>query len=295
MTAAQKRAEALLMRHLTPEQQDTYLHHGWFEVQASDGSLWMIDRHGSSNVRRTGRDGTRIYCSDLRDVPRADTLLVQLFCIRATGGRGLPRMQGDTLHDAHLFYKTRRRRRTAVATPDPAALSLAALEHRMMGEFEYAEHLARRAIEAEDEQAGPDGAERRLALALILLAAQRFVDARRVIAEAWRLNASRHDVTSGRILFVRATLALLQRSDARLYLGQLKTLLMLDSLPRRRGTPTWEVSDVFLLLLTAAVDGDLLIEAGLALKDRARVERLEAVDGWKAVSPIPLETAWPSE
>jgi len=94
----------LLLRHLTPRQQDTYFHHGWFEVRARDGSLWTIHRSsGSQNVRRTGAEGTQVFCTYLEDVPRADTLLVQKLCIEATGGRGLPRKCGATMCDEHLF------------------------------------------------------------------------------------------------------------------------------------------------------------------------------------------------
>jgi hypothetical protein len=100
----EQRAEALLLRHLTPQQRRTYLHSGWFEVRGLDGSRWRIHRGGGSqNVSRTNREGTHVYCSYLEDVPRADLLLVQKMCIEAAGGRGLPRRCGDTLCDEHLF------------------------------------------------------------------------------------------------------------------------------------------------------------------------------------------------
>jgi hypothetical protein len=100
----EQRAEALLLRHLTPQQRRTYLHSGWFEVRGRDGSRWTIYRDGGSqNVKRTGRERTHVYCSYLDDVPRADMLLVQKMCIEAAGGRGLPRLCGDTLCDEHLF------------------------------------------------------------------------------------------------------------------------------------------------------------------------------------------------
>src|SRR5438128_11145 len=89
MTTEEQRAEALLLRHLTPAQRKTYLRDGWFEVPGQDGSLWTIDRSGGSrNVKCASRNGMRVYCTDLPYVPRADTLLVQKLCIEATGGRG---------------------------------------------------------------------------------------------------------------------------------------------------------------------------------------------------------------
>ena len=104
LSPQEQRAEALLLRHLTPDQQETYLDHGWFEVRGRDGSRWTIHRSGGSqNVRRTGPQGTHVFCTYLEDVPRADTLLVQKLCIEATGGRGLPRKCGPTMCDEHLF------------------------------------------------------------------------------------------------------------------------------------------------------------------------------------------------
>src|SRR5438128_1188784 len=86
MSPQEQRAEALLLRHLTRAQQETYLESGWFEVRGRDGSLWRIHRSGGSqNVRRTAREGTQVYCSYLEDVPRADVLLVQKLTIEAAG------------------------------------------------------------------------------------------------------------------------------------------------------------------------------------------------------------------
>jgi hypothetical protein len=43
------------------------------------------------NVTRTGPNGdTQPFCSQLRNAPRADTLLIQKLSIEATGGKGLP-------------------------------------------------------------------------------------------------------------------------------------------------------------------------------------------------------------
>src|SRR6185295_469610 len=96
----EQRAEALLLRHLTPDQQKTYLKFGWFEVRGQDGSLWTIDRNGGTlNVTCVCRSGTRVYCTYLADNPRADTLLAQKLTIEATGGRGLPRTEGGVLRD----------------------------------------------------------------------------------------------------------------------------------------------------------------------------------------------------
>ena len=114
--APEERAEALLIRHLTPEQRATYRRHGWFRMTGRDGSYWTIYRErGSTNVVRTTSHGTETYCTYLRDTPRADTLLAQKLCIEATGGRGLPRMCGGTEpRDAHLFEVSPSKRPTDV-------------------------------------------------------------------------------------------------------------------------------------------------------------------------------------
>src|SRR5438477_345418 len=151
MSPEGQRAEALLLRHLSPAQRKSYLRDGWFEVRGRDGSLWTIDRdHGSRNVQCINRTGTWVYCSELPDVPRADILLVQKLCIEATGGRGLPRCEATgTLTDEHLFY-TPAQRRVASIAPDPGALSQAAYEHRLVSRLKYAERLLRQAIRIED-------------------------------------------------------------------------------------------------------------------------------------------------
>ena len=304
--APEHRAEALLLRHLTPHQRKTYLRHGWFDVRGRDGSLWKIDRNGGSqNVSRTTRNGTQVYCTDLEDAPRADTLLVQKLCIEATRGRGLPRRHGATLCDEGLFYTTRGRRwRSAVGTspPDPIALNQAALEHRQLGQFEEAERHLRDAIEIEDSQVAADSPKRphrRNNLALVLLRAGKLVEARRVTAEAWRLKAGQHDVTSGRILFVRIALRFLRGdSDVGLYLGQLKTLLQRNALPcRGHIAPIWEIPDVITTLREKlrAGDAELLVHVAEVLNDHARLEVLEVLDAWSAALPIPLEAPWPDD
>jgi hypothetical protein len=107
---AERRAEDLLQRHLTPEQRKTLRQHGWFRVRGQDGSVWTVRRSIlTTNVTRTAPDGTsHTYCSYLRDAPNADTLLVQKLYIEATGGRGLPLSpDGVVVQDRHLFTRGR--------------------------------------------------------------------------------------------------------------------------------------------------------------------------------------------
>jgi len=61
------------------------------------------------NVTRISPNGhTQKFCSQLRDAPWADTLLVQKLCIEATGGKGLPvTWDGVSVTDQHLFRRKR--------------------------------------------------------------------------------------------------------------------------------------------------------------------------------------------
>lgn len=301
----EQRAEALLLRHLTPHQRRTYRRRGFFKVCGRDGSLWHLDvRRGSQNVTRTTADGTQLFCSELEDAPRADTLLVQKLFIEATGGRGLPRRVGATLVDEDLFMTDGRRRPPWVdaSPPDPIALNQAALRYRRLGQLEEAERLLRRAIAIEDRQVAPDSPKRphrRNNLALVLLRAEKLVEASRVNATAWRLQAGQHDMTSGRILFVRIALRLLREEpDVGLYLGQLKTLLHRKSLScRGRIARSWDIPDVLTMLRERlrTADAELLAHAAKALNSRAHLAFLDTFEAWNTASAVPLAARWPND
>src|SRR5262249_45695808 len=113
--------------------------------------------------------------------------------------------------------------------PDPVDLNQRALDLRKQNQLDQAERLLRRAILIEDRQVAVDSPKRphrRNNLAIVLLRMGRLPAARRVNQIAWQLKRGRHDLTSGRILFVRIALRLLNReADISRYLGQLKTLV----------------------------------------------------------------------
>jgi hypothetical protein len=184
-------------------------------------------------------------------------------------------------------------------TPDPVALNQAALEHRKLGQLDVAARHLREAIAIEDRLVAADSPKRphrRNNLALVLMRAGKLPEGRRLNAEAWRLKDGSHDLTSGRILFVRIALNLLEGDDARLYLGQLKTLLHRDSLDCTGDiAPIWDIPDVLTMLWTKlpAADADLLMHAAKALEDRLYVIALEALDAWRTAAPVPLEVGWP--
>jgi hypothetical protein len=117
--------------------------------------------------------------------------------------------------------------------------------------------------------------------------------------DSWRLKAQQHDLVSGRILFVRVALRLLQGDAAiALYLGQLKTLFGWERLDCRGDiAPTWEIPDVLDMLSVRlrACDFELLVRISETLNDRANLRSLEAFRAWVAAAAVPLETPWPED
>ena len=304
MTTEEQRAEALLLRHLTTTQQKTYLRDGYFEVIGKDGSLWTISRGGGTqNVQCINGKGSRTFCSYVENVPRADTLLVQKLSIEATGGRGLPRLEGDLLTDGHLFYATpeEHRERVHPNVPDPVALSQAALAHRKQNRMRYAERLLRQSIELEDQRVAADShrrPHRRNNLALVLVRAGKFAAAWRSTHEAWRLNAGERDVTAARILVVRiATRLLCGSRDVGFYLGQLKTLLAGGPLVCPGNlTPTWDVPDLTDMLRRRlrCEDAELLVWIVKVIDGAAPLDVLDIFPAWGAAPPVSLEMPWPT-
>ena len=191
-------------------------------------------------------------------------------------------------------------RRGTPAVPDPVTLNQRALEHRRRDELREAERLLRQAIEIEDTQVAADSPKRphrRNNLAIVLLRAGMLAEAGRLNAEAWRLKAGQHDLTSGRILFVRIALRfLLGERDASLYLGQLKTLLQCDPLECLGDiAATWEIPDVLAMLHAAlpAAEAELLARVAEALDDRGRLVALDAIEAWGGAGAMPLDAPWP--
>jgi proteasome accessory factor A len=182
---------------------------------------------------------------------------------------------------------------------DPVTLNQAALTNRLLHRLAEAESQLRTAILLEDTQVPADSPKRphrRNNLAIVLLRAGRLDDATRLNADAWSLKAGRHDLTSGRILFVRTALTLLGGGDPALYLGQLRSLLARPTLECLGDiAASWEIPDVLHQLANALADdaATLLIELAEVLNDRALLPELEDLPAWRGVPPVPLETPWP--
>lgn len=82
--AADRRAEALLRAHLTPEQQRQLVEKDWFLIDTASGKKYRINRGRSANVDVLDENGkvVRSLCAHPREnVPDADTMLSQLLML----------------------------------------------------------------------------------------------------------------------------------------------------------------------------------------------------------------------
>jgi Pup-ligase protein/Tetratricopeptide repeat len=204
--------------------------------------------------------------------------------------------------EARLLMGRRFRRPTANETQDPISLNQTALDLRQRNRLDEAERLLRQAIEIEDAQVAADSPKRphrRNNLAIVLMRAGRLEEAGRWNTAAWHLKAGQHDLTSGRILFVRIALRLqLDDRDVGLYVGQLKTLLGLDPLPCLGDiATTWEIPDVLDMLVERlrTAEADLLETIAATLDHRVNRPLLDAFEVWSAAPAVPLEAPWPGE
>jgi hypothetical protein len=118
-------------------------------------------------------------------------------------------------------------------------------------------------------------------------------------AEAWTLKAGQHDLTSGRVLFVRIALECLRGApDVGVYVGQAKTLLTGEHLDCLGGIdPVWDVPDVLAMLRDALPSAAARLLAGIAeaLNDRDHLVTLDRIEAWSAAPAVPLEAPWPEE
>ena len=216
-----------------------------------------------------------------------------------------PEWKGDADHVARdrLNAMGRLQHRLAMLrlqARDPISMNQAALDHRQHGRLDEAERLLRRAIELEDRRVPADSPKRphrRNNLAVVLMRARKLNEAVDVNAEAWALKAERHDLTSGRILFVRTALVLLgDFGEPEHYLGQLKTLFAQEQLECFGDiATTWDIPDVLRLLREALWEdeAELMETMAKTLNDRANLVELEELSLWQDAEAVPLEEPWP--
>lgn len=185
-------------------------------------------------------------------------------------------------------------------TREPISLNHAALDHRQHGRLEEAERLLRRAIQIEDTRVPADSPKRphrRNNLAIVLMRAGKLDEALELNAEAWGLKAGQHDLTSGRILFVRTALVLLgDFGDPKHYLGQLKSLFAQGRLECLGDiATTWDIPDVLHLLHQALWEDEaqLMLAISAVLNRRENLPRLERHARWREAEAVGLDQPWP--
>jgi hypothetical protein len=115
-------------------------------------------------------------------------------------------------------------------------------------------------------------------------------------ARAWSLKSGKHDITSGRILFMRLAIALLEAQSSEFYLGQLKTLLAGRPLEAAGNVATtWNITSfIESLRSTLSPTNAALLEAlASALNNCHDVPNLNEFLQWKGPPTVPLDAPWP--
>ncbi len=137
--------------------------------------------------------------------------------------------------------------------------------------------------------------------AIALMLAVQLDEAIQQNAEAWSLKAhiseGGHDVTSGRILFLRIVMSWLSGSDAADYLGQLRTLFEQPELPCREDIDRhWQAADILdhLRQRLSPDQADLLTALVEVLNDLTMVSELDRFLVWTGQAAVRLDVAWPN-
>ena len=84
-SAASKRAEELLLLHLTDEEAEQYMKHGYFETKVND-KIYRINKGRSGNVEQIKKDGKAAfrYCiHPLEMTPSEDVMLAQFLMLHS--------------------------------------------------------------------------------------------------------------------------------------------------------------------------------------------------------------------
>ncbi len=179
-----------------------------------------------------------------------------------------------------------------------------ALLLRKLGRYKEAATRLERAIELEDRilpVEHPKRAHRRNNLAMVLMLDGQFDEAIRLNAETWKLKANvsegGHDLTSGRILFIRIALSYLTGLDASIHIGQLRTLFQRPDLPclgdiNRR----WQAADILdsLRQQLSPEEADLMAALVEVLNDQAKLPELDRFTAWTSQEAVSLDVPWPT-
>jgi hypothetical protein len=172
---------------------------------------------------------------------------------------------------------------------------------RNQGKPAEAEPLLRQALAIDEQDHGathPIIAHRLNNLCTVLILQDKLAEAKSLLARAWQLKSGRHDLTSPRLLFVRLVMALLESQPVEVFVGQLKNLLALESLPDHADVAkVWNITS-FIESLRPKIPpdaGDFLTALASAMNDRTKLADLDRFPEWRDQPPTPLDAPWPSE
>ncbi len=177
-------------------------------------------------------------------------------------------------------------------------LNHAALELRKQGKLAEAEPLLRQALAIDEEDRGathPKIPHRLNNLCTVLIPQGKLAEAKSLLARAWQLKRGQHDLTSTRLLLVRLAIALLELQPVEVFVGQLKNLLALESLPdHAEVVKVWDIT-CFIESLRPKIPpdaGNFLTALVSAMNDRTKLADLDRFPEWLTQPPIPLDAPW---
>jgi len=200
-------------------------------------------------------------------------------------------------HDGVLYRVSKR----YLALPTAIDLNNAALKLRKQGKLADAEPLLRQALAFDEQDHGathPKIPHRLNNLCTVLIPQGKLAEAKSLLARAWQLKCDRHDLTSTRLLFVRLAIALLESQTVEVFVGQLKNLLALESLPdHAEVVKVWDIT-CFIESLRPKIPpdaGNFLTALVSAMNDRTKLADLDRFPEWRTRPPVPLDAPWPNE
>lgn len=200
-------------------------------------------------------------------------------------------------HDGVLYRVSKQ----DLALPTAIDLNHAALELRKQGKLADAEPLLRQALAIDEQDRGathPKIPHRLNNLCTVLIPQGKLAEAKSLLARAWQLKRGQHDLTSTRLLYVRLAIALLEFQPGEVFIGQLKNLLALESLPdHAEVVKVWDIT-CFIESLRPKIPpgaGNFLTALASAMNDRTKLADLDRFPEWRNQPPIPIDTRWPKE
>jgi len=172
------------------------------------------------------------------------------------------------------------------------------LEYRKIGRIDRAELLVRKALSVDIKLRGslhPKIAHRLNNLSSILIMNTQYAEAKQNLLRAWKLKTNRHDITSIRILFIRLTISFLEDEPTELFIGQLKTLLRMNTLPDYADVAsTWSIIYCIENIRSNLPEGiaDFLTVLAEVTNDNSLINKLDIYEIWNKQENISLDESW---